>query len=122
MRRVLLFALVGIAVGIGLGLLIGWRLWPVQYTNTAPAQLRQDYYNDYLLMVATAYQTEGSLEAALDRLALLDPDDPAHPVVALAEQLIAEGGRPGDIYALVLLAREMDAVTPPMRPYLEGGE
>ncbi|OQY18934.1 MAG: hypothetical protein B6I35_12310, partial [Anaerolineaceae bacterium 4572_32.2] len=32
---------IGVAVGLALGLAIGW-LWPVQYTNTAPAALRQD--------------------------------------------------------------------------------
>jgi hypothetical protein len=120
MRRVLLLALVGLAAGAALGLLVGWVLWPVQYTNTAPAQLRQDYRDDYILMVATAYQVEGDLEAARARLALLDPDRPARPVVELAERLIAEGGRLGDIAALAHLADALGEATSPMAPYLEG--
>lgn len=28
--------LLGLALGVSLGLLVGWVLWPVQYTNTAP--------------------------------------------------------------------------------------
>jgi len=120
MRKTLLLALTGLVVGVALGLLVGWVLWPVRYTNTAPAQLRQDYHDDYVLMVAAAYQVEGDLEAARARLALLDADDPARPVVDLAERLIAGGGRPADIGMLVRLADALGAATPSMTPYLEG--
>ncbi len=120
MRRIALLASVGLALGLALGLLTGWVLWPVQYTNTAPSQLRQDYRDDFILMVAAAYRVEGDLEAARARLALLDPDDPARPAVELAERLIAEGGRPTDIQMLVHLADGLGAITAPMIPYLEG--
>lgn len=120
MRRIFLLATAGLAAGIALGLLIGWVLWPVQYTNTAPAQLRQDYYDDYVLMVAAAYRVDQSLETARERLALLDPEEPARPVVRLAERLIAERGRPGDIAMLASLAQALGASTPSMAPYLEG--
>lgn len=119
MRRVLPLALAGLAVGIALGLLVGWVLWPVRYTNTAPAQLRQDYRTEYVLMVAAAYEVEGDLEAAQARLTLLDPEQPARPVRELAETLIAEGGRETDIRMLVRLAAAMGATTPAMAPYLE---
>ncbi|HHS98032.1 MAG TPA: hypothetical protein ENK08_09085 [Chloroflexi bacterium] len=119
MRRHLPLALAGLAVGVALGLLVGWVLWPVRYTNTAPDKLRQDYRTEYVLMVAAAYQVEGDLEAAQARLALLDREQPARPVVELAETLIAEGGRETDIRMLVRLAEAMGAATPPMAPYLE---
>ncbi|MCS7283342.1 MAG: hypothetical protein NZ769_08365 [Anaerolineae bacterium] len=112
--------LLGLALGLGLGLLVGWVLWPVQYTNTAPAQLRQDYRTDYILMVAAAYRVEGDPEAARGRLAQLDPEDPSRPLVELTEALIAQGGRPQDIRMLVRLAEALGAVTPPMTPYLQG--
>lgn len=120
MRRLVLLASAGLAAGVALGLLIGWVLWPVQYTNTAPAQLRQDYRDEYILMVAAAYQVERDREAAQARLALLDPEAPARPAVELAERLIAEGGRPTDIRMLVRLADDLGAATAPMAPYLEG--
>jgi len=119
MRKILPLALVGLGIGVALGLLVGWVLWPVRYTNTAPAQLRQDYRNDYVLMTAAAYQVEGDLEAARARLALLDPERPARPVVELAETLIAEGGRSTDIQMLSALADALGAATPAMAPYLE---
>ncbi|RME32335.1 MAG: hypothetical protein D6793_11210 [Thermoflexia bacterium] len=112
--------LLGLALGVGLGLLVGWVLWPVQYTNTAPVQLRQDYRNDYILMVAAAYHVERDLDAARGRLAQLDPEDPARPLVDLTETLIAQNGRPRDIQMLVRLAEDLGAATPPMLPYLQG--
>jgi uncharacterized membrane protein YccC len=119
MRRLVPFALGGVALGVVLGLLVGWVVWPVRYTNTSPTQLRQDYRNDYVLMAAAAYQTERDLTAARERLARLDPEQPARPVVELAEQLIAAGGSAGDIRVLARLADALNAATPPMAPYLE---
>ena len=120
MRRILPLALVCLAVGVVLGLLVGWGIWPVSYTNTVPAQLRQGERNDYVLMVAAAYQVEGDLREAERRLSLLDPDRPAQLAVDLAEQLMEGGGRPGDIAMLVRLADALGAATPVMIPYLEG--
>jgi hypothetical protein len=117
MRNILPLVLVGLVVGAALGLLTGWILWPVQYTNTAPAQLRQDYRNDYILMVAAAYQVEGNLEGAQTRLALLDPEEPARPVVELAEALTAGGGWSGDVAMLARLADALRAATPAMTSY-----
>jgi hypothetical protein len=120
MRNLFLLGLVGLALGIALGLLVGWVLWPVQYTNTAPAQLRQDYRNDYILMVAAAYQVEGNPDTALERLARLDPEQPTRPLVELTETLIAQDGRPTDIRMLVRLAEALGATTPAMWPHLGG--
>jgi hypothetical protein len=120
MRNTLLWGFIALLLGVALGLLIGWVLWPVQYTNTAPAQLRQDYRNDYILMVAAAYQVEKDPEAARERLARLDPEQPERPLVELTETLMAQSGRPGDIQMLVRLAQALDATTPAMLPYLGG--
>jgi len=120
MRNALLWGFIALVLGIALGLLVGWVLWPVQYTNTAPAQLRQDYRNDYILMVAAAYQVEGNSETARERLARLDPEQPERPLIELTETLIVQSGRPGDIRMLVRLAQALDAATPAMLPYLGG--
>ena len=119
MRRAALLAMVGLAIGIGLGLLIGWRLWPVSYTNTAPHQLRQDYHDDYVLMVAAAYEIEDNLDAAVERLTLLDPEMPSWPVVNLAERLIAGNGNPEDIEMLIQLAQDLGELSPVLNDYRE---
>lgn len=71
-------------------------------------------------MVAAAYRVEGDLEAARQRLALLDTQSPSRPLVELTETLIAQGGRPSDIQMLVRLAEALGATTPAMTPYLQG--
>jgi len=118
-RRRIVQVFVGLAVGLALGFAIGWGLWPVQYTNTKPAVLRQDYRDDYVLMIAAAYEVEGDLQLARERLALLDPQEPAKPVVELAERLIESNGNTEEIARLARLAWALRAVTPELVPYLE---
>jgi hypothetical protein len=113
-------AAAGVAMGLVLALVIGWWLWPVQYTNTAPDVLRQDYHDDYIVMVATAYEVEGDLEQARTWLELLDPDEPTVPLVDLAERLVQANGSTEDITRLASLAQALGALTPTLVPYVEG--
>lgn len=75
-KRWLLFVL-SIVVGIGLGLLYGWVISPVQYIDTTPSTLRVDFRTDYTLMVAETFESEQDIEAAARRLALLGSEPPA---------------------------------------------
>jgi len=108
---------IGVAVGLALGLAIGW-LWPVQHTNTAPAALRQDYRDDYVVMVAAAYEIEGDPARVRERMALLDAEEPAAPVIELGERLVEAGGSAEDIARLARLAWALKATTPALVPYL----
>ncbi len=111
----------GVALGLALGFAIGWWFWPVEYTNTAPDVLRRDYRADYILMTATAYEVDGGdVEQAQRRLELLDPQDPAAPVIELAERLVAANGSAEDITLLARLAQAFDSLPPALTPYLEG--
>ena len=112
------FCVVGVVIGLALGLAVGWWLWPVQYTNTAPDVLRQDYRDDYMTMVATAYEVEKDLQLARARLELLDPDVPSAPVTDLAERLVEAGGSAADIARLQRLAWALGALAPTATPYL----
>ncbi len=113
-------AAIGVALGLVLGFAVGWWLWPVTYTNTSPAALRQDYHDDYVLMVAAAYDVEEDLRAARSRLKLLNPERPVAPALELAERLIEEGGREEDIARLAHLARAFGVTDPMLTPYTEG--
>ena len=118
-RKWVVRAAIGGAVGLALGFAVGWWFWPVQYTNTAPDVLRQDYRDDYVVMIATAYEVEKDLDQARQRLRLLDPEEPAAPVVELAGRLIEAGGSAVDITRLARLAWALGALTPTLTPYLE---
>jgi hypothetical protein len=110
----------GVVLGAALGVAIGWWLWPVEPTNTPPSTLRQDYRDDYVIMVATAYEIGGDLERARGRLARLDAEEPVAPVIELAERLDGLGAEPEEIGRLARLAWELGTITPPLMPYLEG--
>ena len=58
------------------GLLYGWLVQPVEFVDTTPDSLRQDYKTDFVLMVAEAYQAERDLSQAERRLAMLGPAAP----------------------------------------------
>lgn len=64
-------------LGIALGLLYGWGIDPVEYTDAPPNILREDYRADYVLMVAEAYQHEIDAETAARRLAVFGGESPA---------------------------------------------
>jgi hypothetical protein len=118
-REWLIRIVIGTILGLALGFAIGWRFWPVIYTNTTPGALRQDYRADYILMAASAYAVSDDLEQARSRLEHLDPESPAAPVVDLAEQLIEENGSEHDITQLARLAWALGATKPTLSPYLE---
>jgi hypothetical protein len=115
----MVWAAIGVALGLALGFAVGWWLWPVTYTNTSPAALREDYHDDYVLMVAAAYQVGGDLEDARTHLELLDPERPVAPALELAKRLMEEGGSEQDITRLAHLARALGATDPALTPYLE---
>lgn len=71
-----LFFLFSILAGIGLGLLYGWVISPVEYVDTAPDSLRADFRVDYVLMVAETYQSEQDPSLAARRLGLLGTRPP----------------------------------------------
>ena len=63
--------LIGLVIGSGLGLFIGWGLIPINYTETSPAVLRQDWKDEAAWMAAQAFAYDHDLEAATDRLSPL---------------------------------------------------
>jgi len=113
-------AVIGITVGLVLGIATGWWVWPVTYTNTSPAALRDDYRDDYILMTATAYRVDSDLEQARSRLERLNPEEPAVPVNDLAERLSEAGDSREEIARLVRLAQALGATDLALTPEPEG--
>lgn len=119
MKRLLWF-IVGIALGIGLALIIGWGLLPVQRADSSPAMLRRDYQEEYLRLIAAAYQVDGDLNLAQQRLATLRPDATAF-LVEVTERWITQGKSDAILIPLAQLARDLGVSTPAMQPYLKRG-
>jgi len=47
--------ILGLTAGLGLGLVIGWVILPVEYVDTAIADLGIEAKEEYILLVASAY-------------------------------------------------------------------
>jgi len=87
-------------LGVALGLVYGWVIDPVQYTDITPDALRIDYRTDYVLMVAEAFQAEQDHELAAQRLAVLGSQPPAL-IAAEAYDFANQSGYPTDDLALI---------------------
>ncbi len=119
MQRLVLALLVGLVIGVGAGLFIGWVVSPVQYVQSPMSDLSRRYKDEYTVMVAAAYQVDGDLTEALRRLQLLGAENIPLYVRDVTERYISENG-PGqesDIRNLVVLSRALGYYTPPMQPF-----
>ena len=116
-------ALIGLMVGLGIGLLLGWNVWPVEYYDTDFPALHPDYKFEYAVMVGAAYQQDGDLERAKDHLALLGKEDVGSWLQDLVHRSIAAGRDPAKIRCLISLAEPLGVKTEIMEPFAgEGGE
>ncbi|MCC7117006.1 MAG: hypothetical protein IT310_00655 [Anaerolineales bacterium] len=68
---------VAVILGVALGILYGWVIDPVQFTDLTPNLLREDYRADYVLMIAEAYHSEINADLAARRLGVLTSEAPA---------------------------------------------
>jgi hypothetical protein len=83
--------LLGLIIGIALGVVYGWLISPITYTDTAPSALRDDYQAQYIILTAVSYSADQDLDRARGRLAALGVTTPVETVTALAQRLAAEG-------------------------------
>lgn len=104
--------LTGLILGAVVGLVYGWILRPIEYFDTAPDSLREDYRADYVLMVAEAYAGEEDLELARIRLAALGPKPPANLVIEAINFGVDHGFRQFDLETLNRLAVDLRSIPP----------
>ena len=95
-----LATLIVLALGIALGLVYGWIISPVQFTDVTPDALRADYQTDYVLMVAEAYRAEQDPALAARRLAVLGSEPPAI-IAGEAESFARQTGYSSDDLTLI---------------------
>ncbi len=75
MSRKLIFFLM-IALGLGIGLYLGWGLAPNIAGGSPLKALREDFKADYVLMTAEVYDRDGDIKLAIDRLNELESGPP----------------------------------------------
>lgn len=100
-------AITSAALGVSIGLLVAWVLWPVEFTSADPSDLRQRLKDDYVRMIGAAYVTDGNLSIARERLNQLGAK---YSSKSFSDLLIREqkaGGDARTLDALALLAQGM---------------
>ena len=116
---VLLIALfVGVATGLALGLTLTWVVWPVQYYDTDPVDLRPEHKEDYIVLVGAAYAVDRDLARAEARLDKLEEKDIGSVVVRLAERYLQEGRDVEETRGLAKLADALGVSTSAMLVYI----
>jgi hypothetical protein len=111
----------GLAIGVGVGLLVSWELWPVEYVDAAPDSLKPSHREEYIVLIGMAYAYDRDLELARSRLAGLgELAVMGSEVVTLAERHAAQGGNVEQIRALAALARELGHTRAALVAYLPG--
>lgn len=114
-KRLILFILM-IGLGIGLGLLYGWVINPVQYVDTSLQSLRADYKADYVLMVAEIYQADQDLNQAIQRLSLLGSEDHSQIISQSITTAGELGYTTGDIDRMSQLAQALRTTGAEVQP------
>ncbi len=89
--------LVGSAFGL---VILGWWVWPVQWTNATPADLDTAWQHVYLAMAAESYALTGDAVAARDRVAGLSgpavtPAQVAMELQEMVQERTAANDAPG---------------------------
>lgn len=117
MLRFLAFLAVGLIVGLGLGVYIGWVQAPVEFVDSPLSFLDQAHKDSYTLMIAAGYVVDRDIDGAVERLRALEVDNVPTYVQGVTERFISQGRRVEDIRLLVALAEGMGRLTPVMEPY-----
>jgi hypothetical protein len=103
-------------------LLLTWVIWPVEFKNADPADLRPTLRDDYVRMISLAYEADGDAARARQRLDALRLGNPAQTFNALIEREIRNANDPVTQDALIHLAQALDfklpytAIRPPPKP------
>ena len=107
--RKILFTLIAFAVGIGVGLAVGWYAWPITYTESAPSRMRQDWKDEAIWMAAQAFAYDRDLEAAQARLRPLGSEELGELVLGRTEKAITQNLSMQHITNLARLAAALGA-------------
>jgi hypothetical protein len=104
--------IIAIFLGLTLGLAYGWFVSPSSTAATSLNTLRIDYKADIVLMVAEAYQVEGNLELAIQRLSGISNTPPALQIEESIQFARKAGYTEPDINRMQTLLNAIDGIAP----------
>ena len=99
------YLVTGLIIGLAIGLLTAWLLFPVEFINTTPATLRADFKNEYRYLIANAYAATSNLGRAQARLNLLNDINSTEALSKQAQTLESAGANSDSIRVLEGLSK-----------------
>jgi hypothetical protein len=120
--RIVFWLGVGLILGVGTGLILGWVVWPIEFTEADPTVLEDSYRRDYTVMIAAAYSVDEDLNVARHRLHSLGKVDGNAWLLSVTVDYILAEGDETEIRHLVRLADDLGLYSPAMEPFLPATE
>jgi hypothetical protein len=108
-RKPPLFLLTGLVLGLLLGFVLAWLIWPPRVSEVDPSSLGEPYKSQYRLMVALSYAATTDLGRAQARLVLLGDSDPVRALSSQAQEALASNATQREARALAGLADTLAA-------------
>lgn len=102
----------GLAIGLAMGLLIAWVISPVEYTDTSPASMREEFKDQYRSAIASAFNSTGNLERARARLSLVGDASPEQALISQAERMLISGSAPDSAFEIAMLINALNLAAP----------
>jgi hypothetical protein len=90
--------------GLGIGLFVGWMVWPVDITNVDLFDLKPAAQEDYIVLTAETFAADRNLTAAKERLAKLRDPNIQERIGDLAKKYDAENRPEGIELAMLAVA------------------
>lgn len=116
--RIVFWLGAGLILGLGTGLILGWVVWPIEFTEADPTVLEDSYRRDYTVMIAAAYSLDEDLNVARQRLHSLGKADGNAWLLSVTVDYILAEGDETEIRHLVRLADDLGLYSPAMEPFL----
>lgn len=109
----------GCFVGLTLGLVTGWVIWPPRFKNAGVALLPPDQKTLYWELVGLTFAQDQDLNKAHMRLYALQEDDIAAQAESQALQHIRKDADSPEAWGLAKLAQAMGVDSPPIVDFLQ---
>lgn len=118
MSRFFVSLIIGLLVGIGIGLYLGWVQFPLEFVDSPASNLARQYKDEYTVMIASSFAQDSDLGGAVERLRVLGVENIPAYVLEVTERFITNSRNVNDIRLLVGLYEGLAGrVTPLMEPY-----
>lgn len=115
MEKPLVFGVVAFIVGLLIGwFLLGWVLFPVQFTGAAPRHLHEAAQDEYLRMAMQAYAATGDAQTARARFEALGDD-----ADAVLERVMTSPNTPANAQDFIFVVGGEPPVVPTTEPPAE---